>query len=88
LTPEQRTAQREARAKAQADGKKGKEMQAAIAEAMKLTDEQKESRAKLRKLQADVRKQVIAVLSPEQIEKAGLKVERKRGGKKRKKDDG
>jgi flagellar basal body-associated protein FliL len=74
-------------AKAQADGLQGKARRDAVTAAMKLTDEQEKARQKLQKLQMDVRKQVIALLSPEQIEKAGLQANRERG-KKRKKGDG
>jgi hypothetical protein len=66
---------------------KGKARRDAVTAAMKLSDEQKEARQKFQKMQAEVRKQVIALLSPEQIKKAGIRVGRERG-KKRKKDDG
>ncbi len=86
LTPEQLKAQREARAKAEADGVKGKEMRDAVDAAMNLTEEQKAVRAKFQKQMAEVRQQIVGLLSAEQVEKAGLKVGRRGGGKKRNKD--
>lgn len=70
LTAEQKSARKEAAAKAKADGKKGKEAAAAIDEALKLTDEQKKSRAELQpelaKLQLSIKEQIHGLLTDEQ----------------------
>ena len=70
LTAEQKTARKEAAAKAKADGKKGKDAQAAIDEALKLTDEQKKQRAEvqpeLAKLQQSIKEQIHGLLTDEQ----------------------
>lgn len=70
-----------ARKKAQADGKKGKEAQAAAEAAVGLTAEEKAALGKSREITQGFQKAVRALLTPEQQEKAGLK----RGGKKKKK---
>lgn len=70
LTDEQKAARKEASAKAKADGKKGKEAQAAVDEALKLTDEQKKQRAEIQpelaKLQVSVKEQIHGLLTDEQ----------------------
>lgn len=70
LTDEQKTARKEAMAKAKADGKKGKEATAAVDEAMKLTEEQKKQRAEIQpeiaKLQLSVKEQIHGLLTDEQ----------------------
>jgi len=82
LTKEQKQAQREATAKAKADGKKRKELQAEVDAAVKLTDEQKKARdeaaAKTKELQASLKKDLTAVLSAEQIEKLGLETRKRK----------
>ncbi len=69
---------------ARAEGKKGKELQVAAADAMKLTDEQKKGLADAQKAQTEVRtnfeKALKEILTPEQREKVKLG-----GGKKGKK---
>jgi len=87
LTPEQRKAGAEAREKTKKDGVKGKEAQKLVDEAMKLSDDQKQARAALQEIRTALTKEIVAVLTPEQIEKAGIKQRGGRaGGKKRKKD--
>lgn len=70
LTDEQKTARKDASAKAKEEGKKGKEMTAAVEEALKLTDEQKkarkESEEELNKLRQTVREQIHGFLTEEQ----------------------
>jgi len=70
LTDEQKKARKEAADKARADDKKGKEFQAAVEEALKLTDEQKQKRSEvqpeLAKLQASIREQIHAMLTDDQ----------------------
>jgi hypothetical protein len=73
LTAEQKKARQEAQAKNKADGKKGKEAQAAIDAATALTDDQKkvqsEVQASQKELSAKFREEVLSVLTPEQKEK-------------------
>ena len=70
LTEEQKTARKEAAAKAKADGKKGKDASAAVDEALKLTDEQKKQRAEIQpqvaKLQLTIKEQIHGLLTDEQ----------------------
>lgn len=70
LTAEQKSARKDAQAKAKADGKKGKEAQAAVDEALKLTDEQKKLRSEVQpeinKLQAAIKTQIHGLLTDEQ----------------------
>ena len=70
LTAEQKTARKEAAAKAKADGKKGKDAAAAVEEALKLTDEQKKQRAEVQpemaKLQASIKEKIHGLLTDEQ----------------------
>ena len=78
LTPEQKKARQEAQAKAKADGKTGKEAQAAVDEAVKLTDEQKAAQKEANEVRAGLRKEAVALLTPEQKAKAGIKEGKKR----------
>lgn len=70
FTAEQKAARKAARKDAVAAGKKGKELSAAVEAAVQLSDEQKANLAaaqkEARKLQAEVRKQVVALLTDEQ----------------------
>jgi len=70
LTADQKAARKEAMAKAKADGKKGKEAQAAVEEALKLNDEQKKQRSELQaemsKLQLSIKQQIHGLLTDEQ----------------------
>ena len=68
----------EARKQLASEGKKGKELDAAVVAAAKLTDEQKKAWAELGELNANFRKEIVALLTDEQREEAGLKG----GGKK------
>ncbi|HUY91083.1 MAG TPA: hypothetical protein VMV10_20260 [Pirellulales bacterium] len=70
FTAEQKAARLAARKDAVAAGKKGKELNAAVDAAVQLSDEQKtqlaDAQKAARKLQAEVRKQVVALLTDEQ----------------------
>lgn len=70
LTPEQRKAGDEARKAARADGKKGKEVTQAVADAQKQTDEQKakikEARKELTALRKEFRGKVMDLLTADQ----------------------
>jgi hypothetical protein len=70
FTADQQAARKTARKDAVAAGKKGKELGAAVDAAVQLSDEQKSNLAtaqkEARKLQAEVRKQVVALLTAEQ----------------------
>lgn len=70
LTDEQKKARKEAGDKAKADGKKGKDLQAAVDEALKLTDDQKKQRAEvqpeLTKLSLTIKEQIHGILTDEQ----------------------
>ena len=52
-----------ARKKAEAEGKKGRELREAVTAAMNLTDAQKEMRKKQQTLQREMQKAVMAVFS-------------------------
>lgn len=84
LTADQKKARGEAMKKAKADGKTGKEAAAAVAEAVKLTDDQKAKQAEAQKavsaLTKELDKAARDLLTPEQ--KAALK--KAGGGKKAK----
>jgi Spy/CpxP family protein refolding chaperone len=86
LTREQRQARQAAVAKAREEGKKGEELKAAGDAALTLSDEQKkslaEAEAKMKAVQTEIRAAVLAVLTEEQKQAAGLN----RGKKKAKKD--
>ena len=75
LTADQKKARREAEQKAKADGKTGKDLLKAVAEAVTLTEDQKAKQAESRKavgaLAKDLEKAAMAVLTDEQ--KATLK---------------
>ena len=79
LTAEQKQARGEATKKAQAEGKKGKDLQAAVDAAAKLTDEQKEALKKVQELQQAMMKEVNGLLTDDQKAKLGMRV----GGKKK-----
>lgn len=70
LTAEQRKARRTAGAAARSEGKKGKEVKAAIDAAANLSDEQTkqlaEAEAQLKLLQTEVRDKQLEILTPEQ----------------------
>lgn len=70
LTDEQKKARKEAGEKARADGKKGKDLQSAVDEALKLTDDQKKKRAEvqpeLAKLTQSIKEQIHGILTEEQ----------------------
>lgn len=76
LTRELRQARQEATAKAREEGKSGEELRAAVAAALKLTDEQAkalaDAEAKVAALQTEIRQAVIALLTPEQRAAAGI----------------
>jgi len=78
LTPEQKKARQEAQAKAKADGKTGKEVQAAVDAAMNLTEAQKAAMKDVAELRAALRKEALALLTPEQKAKAGIKQPKKK----------
>ena len=82
LTPDQRRARQEAQKAARQAGKKGKEAQAEITAAMKLTDEQKKAYDAAQKEVDDatnaLRTALSGVLSDEQKDAAGLKGKGKR----------
>jgi hypothetical protein len=81
LTSEQKQAKRIAQKEARASGTKGKNARASIEAAMKLTDEQKSklssAESDLKSAQATLTKDLRAVLTPEQADKAGLKAKKK-----------
>lgn len=70
LTDDQKKARAEAKKAANAAGKKGKEAQADIEAAMKLSNEQKkqlgEAEGELREVQAQVRQRIMGLLTDEQ----------------------
>jgi Spy/CpxP family protein refolding chaperone len=72
FTPEQKKARNEAAKAAKADGKTGKELNAAVDAAVTLTDDQKDTLADARKemgsLEKEFREKVMGVLTPEQQE--------------------
>jgi hypothetical protein len=71
----------EAKKKAEADGLKGKQAQAAVDAAVKLTDEQKKARTEIDAAIKAFRTEVGKLLTAEQKAEAGL--EKKGGGKKK-----
>ena len=83
LTPEQKKARAAAAKEAKAAGKKGKEAREAIDAAVKMTEEQKDKIAEVRKemrpLEKELREQVLAVLTDEQKQQ----VKKPHGGKKK-----
>ena len=87
LSKDVRGARAEAIKKAKAEGKKGKELRAAVAAAVRLTDEQKAAQAKMRALQKEIRAAVMALLTDEQRAKLSKRGGKKKGEKKKKKKD-
>lgn len=87
LSKEEQKARREAGQKAEAEGKKGKERQAAVDAAVTLTDEQKKQMAEVKaettKLRSEMETKVVALLTDEQ--KAQVEAAKKKPGKKNKK---
>ena len=77
----------EARKQAAADGKKGKEAREAIMAAAGLSDEQKEAQTAANKARFEFGQAVNALLTAEQKEKAGVRAPKKKGAKKKKKED-
>jgi len=65
-TPEQMKARKEALAKARAEGKKGKELSAAMNDAAKLTLVQKAAVREIQKAYSAMMKEILAMLSDEQ----------------------
>ena len=88
LTPEQRKAEKDAQKAARTAGKTQRESKAAVAEAVAMTDDQKEKMKTWTKTQAEFNGQVIEalkkVLTPEQQEK----LPKPRGEKGKKNDKG
>lgn len=84
LSKEQRESRAAALKQAKADGKKGKEARAAVSAAANLSDEQKAALKEAQGLRGDLNKAALALLTPEQKEKAGFKGPRKKKGKKKK----
>ena len=86
LSPEQIKAQAEARKAATEAGKKGKELNAAVAAATKATDQQKEQLAELAKemapLNKTIREKLLALLTDEQKAKMPKRPAKKAGAKK------
>lgn len=74
----------DARKAAAAEGKKGKDAQAAV-DAVKLTDEQKAALAQSEELQKKFKAAVAALLTPEQAKAAGVAAGKGGGDKKKKK---
>jgi len=87
LTKEQRKARREAQQKAKDEGKKGKQMQAAVEAALMLSDDQKkqmdEVKAETAKLKSEMETKVVALLTDDQ--KSQVEAAKKKGNKKNKK---
>lgn len=81
LSPEQRKARAEALSKARGEGKKGKELQESVNEAVKATDEQKSKMAsankELQEATQALRKEVVGVLTAEQKAKLGAGAKKK-----------
>jgi hypothetical protein len=82
LSAEQKAARSKALKDNKAAGKKGKEARAAVEAASKLSDDQKAAMAETRKASGAFNAAVVALLSPEQKQKQGIKAPKK--GKKKK----
>jgi colicin import membrane protein len=82
LSKEQQAAMKEARAKAKADGLKGKAAAEAVAKAVNLSDDQKAAQAAVRELSAALNKAALAVLTDEQRAKIAPKRAANKGAKK------
>jgi hypothetical protein len=82
LTKEQQKTLHDAMKQAKADGKKGAELKAAVADAVKLTDEQQKAKEEgskeLKELTTQLKKSLGEVLSAEQMEKLGLEGKKKK----------
>ena len=87
LSKDARKARAIARKKAQAEGKKGKELRAAVAAAAPLTDEQKTAQTEMQALYKEYRTAALALLTDEQKAKLPKRGGKKKGGKKKKKKD-
>ncbi len=83
LTPEQRKAGAKAHKAIKESGKKGKEAQQAMAAALNLTDEQKQVQKEQRALRREARQKFLALLTPEQKQKAHIGGKRKGHAKKK-----
>ena len=70
-TPEQQKARKEAMEKAKAEGKEGRELFAAVKDAVKFTPEQEEAMKEMRKAQGAMMKEIMGMLTPDQKEKLG-----------------
>ncbi len=90
IGPDGRKKMNEARKTASGEGKKGKELQAAIVAALDLSDEDAEAYEKASKavqeLNSEVRMELAKTLSPEKLSKLGLRGRQAGKGKKKKKD--
>ena len=84
LSAEQKAARSKALKDNKAAGKKGKEARVAVEAAAKLSDDQKAAMAELRKANRAFNAKIVALLSPEQKQKQGIKAPKK-GQKKKKK---
>jgi hypothetical protein len=82
MTRERRQAEKAAREKAKAEGKKGAELEAAVTAALNLNEEEKKTReeaqAKMKTVQGEIRAEVLAVLTDEQKQAAGLNKQNKK----------
>lgn len=87
LTADQRTARRDAVKKAKEEGKKGKELRAAVSSAIKLSDDQskqmKEVSKEMKKLNGEVRGKLSKILTADQLAKIKKPA---KGAKKKKKN--
>ncbi len=81
LSGDQRKARAKAVKEANEKGLKGKQRREFVAEAMGMTDAQKEAMEKLAKLQAELRKEAMSILTPQQKQKL-----RQSRGRKKKSD--
>ncbi len=82
LTADQVKSQQEARKAAAAEGKKGKELQAAVAAAVEVTPEQKEKLAKVQKEQQELMTKVRKAMNDLLTEEQKAKLPKRAGGKK------
>ena len=87
--PASQKARNAARTKAREEGKKGAELQAAVDAAVSLTDDQKKALAdaegQMKQVQTEIREAVLALLTDEQKQAAGLnKPQKAKKGKKAK----
>jgi len=86
LGPDGRKKMAAAAKKAREDGKKGKEIQAAATASLGLSEgdlaKLKETQASAGKVRGEMTKEIVALLTPEQREKAGFRGGKKKGAKK------